>query len=111
MDKDTNKLFGCIGLAVTGFGATAIVMTVGAILEGWALSVLWEWFVVPLLGLPALPIVYAIGFSTIVVLLQNTHYDSEDRPDTKTLFLRLFWSTAGKPAFLLTVGYIVHLFV
>lgn len=45
-------------------------------LQGWVLSVLWAWFLVPL-GLTPLPVVSAIGLSMIAHLLFGDGYDPD----------------------------------
>lgn len=52
-----------------------------AVLRGWALSILWSWFMVPL-GLPTLGIAHAIGFAMTVAFL--THQDSTKVDDRET---------------------------
>lgn len=55
------------------------LMVVAAILRGWALTVLWGWFVVPLFGLPALGVAQAIGFSVTVGLIVHQYVPSKDK--------------------------------
>ena len=43
-----------------------LALTVAPIMNGFAISTLWGWFIVPMFGLPALSIPYAIGLSLIV---------------------------------------------
>lgn len=45
------------------------------LLEGWVLTKLWVWFVVPLFGLPALGVWSAAGIALVVGLL--THQDPD----------------------------------
>lgn len=44
---------------------------VGAIMNAWALSMLWGWFIVPIFKAPALSIVQAIGVALIATLLTS----------------------------------------
>lgn len=50
-----------------------IVMTLGAIWKGYVLTIVWSWFVVPTLGLPALTLVPAIGLA-LVASFMTYHY-------------------------------------
>lgn len=51
-------------MAFIGFAAIAI----GVPINGWVLSILWSWFLVPL-GVPAVNTAHAIGIATIASLL------------------------------------------
>lgn len=62
-----NKLMGCIGVIFT----IVFVLVVGTIGNGWALSVLWGWFVVSIFDLPALTLVQALGIGLIVSFFTN----------------------------------------
>jgi hypothetical protein len=48
-----------------------IFWIVAIISEGYVLSVLWGWFMVPTLGLPGISLVQAIGISLIFALLTH----------------------------------------
>ena len=63
MDKD-NSLFTCLGLLIY----VVILVVAGSIMSGWALSVLWGWFVVPLFDVPSLTIPYALGLGLVIGL-------------------------------------------
>lgn len=54
------ELFGCLGM-FTGAVALSIIHV---ILNAWALSVLWRWFIAPF-SLPTLTIAQAAGISVI----------------------------------------------
>ena len=60
--KDDNALMGCIGW----LAYTLIVIIGGSIVGGWALSVMWGWFIVPLFNLPTLGIAQAVGLMCVV---------------------------------------------
>lgn len=74
---------GLIALALLGLG---VVMIVGALSNGFALSYLWLWFVVPL-GVKPLGIAHAIGLGAIVRFL--THQYSSDSPGWSGFFVAL----------------------
>jgi len=65
-----------IVLAILG---VPTVMVLASIFNGYALSVLWRWFVVPVFGLPELGIVSAIGISMVVHFLTY-----QDMPEDKS---------------------------
>ena len=53
-----------------------------AILRGWTISILWEWFVVPF-GLPVLGIAHAIGIAILVSLLTHPYDAKKDDRETQ----------------------------
>lgn len=81
-----DKLLGCIGAILTFL----ILVVVGTVASGYALSVLWGWFVVPTFELPALTIIQALGISLVVNYftsdLQRTQEESKEKSYTKVLF-------------------------
>ena len=59
-------------------GIAALALTiVYMVVNGWAVSVLWGWFVVPL-GVPAVGIAHAIGLRCIVALCKTPKYKEPD---------------------------------
>jgi len=97
-----------IGL-ITVFVVTAVL---SALWNGYALSVLWRWFVVPVFGVPALSVCYAIGVSIVVSYL--THSYQSTASDGKTWQKQFADSLAycsAKPAIALLFGWVVTLFI
>jgi hypothetical protein len=76
---DSDKFAGCFGKLVYVVG----IAVVGAILGGWVLSVMWQWFIVPAFDAPALTIGQAIGLSLIISSLQVKHAKESDDEDWK----------------------------
>ena len=60
---------------VGGIVCVALAMAIGSIFNGYALSVLWGWFVVPVFGLPQISIVPAIGIAIVVSYLTYQMHD------------------------------------
>lgn len=104
---------GCFGLIVF----TLLAVVVGTIANGWALSTLWGWFIVPLFGLPALSIPYALGISTIAGFLlpanNTSKSDNKSNGDKElsTLFAELIALVVLRPAFAVLMGWIILQFV
>lgn len=102
------------GLTFLG-GLTAIViaLVLGSILNGWVLSTLWGWFVVPIFGLPVLPIAAAIGISLTVKYM--THQISPDCEEKKREAAeqigRLVGVTVLYPLLAVFIGWIVQKFM
>lgn len=97
------------------FGVPAFLVMVVAhsLLYGYALSVLWGWFMVPLFNAPPLSIAAAIGVATIVTLLTYkmrkedvTGDDLTPRQTGKVMLL-----LAAHPLFALALGWIVKQYV
>jgi hypothetical protein len=98
-------------LGCFGYIAASIPLT---IYRGWALTVLWGWFIAPLFGLPPLTIPFGIGLSLVVGFL-TAHYKGEELRDDE----KEWWESAlGAllhglilPTFTLAVGWIVQMFI
>lgn len=52
-------------------GAVAFAISASVVLNGYVLSVLWGWFIVPVFGLPALTIPVAIGIALVISFLTH----------------------------------------
>ena len=68
MGNTEKEIWGCVGI----FAGFIIATTIGTFVNGWALSMLWGWFVVPTFQMPDLRIVEAIGLAMIVSFLTAT---------------------------------------
>jgi peptidoglycan biosynthesis protein MviN/MurJ (putative lipid II flippase) len=104
---------GC-GVALLALLAIPVVVIVSSIANGFALSVLWGWFVVPIFGLPALTIAQAIGFSMVVSFLTYQYDDSKKKEDDRSLTERIIYlllMAILRLVIVLAVGAVVHLFV
>jgi len=75
--------------------------------HGYALSILWRWFVVPTFGIPALSIPAAIGLGlTIAYLTHQNIQEDESRPIEQAFALAVI-----KPTFALFIGWLVQFFM
>ena len=98
-----------IFLALLGF---PVLMALSSIFNGYALKVLWGWFIVPIFHLPFLNIPSAIGISLVVGYLtkQADSYVDKDKSAGVRIgesFLRAFL----QPAIALFIGWIVQKFM
>jgi len=75
------------------------------IYEGFAFSLLWSWFVVPVFKLPELTILQAIGVMLLVTMCKNTSKTRDEDPFKAVVF------SAIKIAILLIIGFILHVFI
>ncbi len=97
-------LFAVLGLVVAG----VLLAALSAVVNGWVLSILWGWFMVPTFGLPALSIPAAIGVALVVHYLTSEFNDAKD-PERKWYVPLIYALT--KPLCALLVGAIVHSFL
>ena len=103
---------GC-GVVLLALLAILLVLVVSSIANGFVLSVLWGWFVVPLFEVPSLTITQAIGFSMVVSFLTYQYNDS-DKKEEKSLAERIVYLillAIMRPVIVLAISYIVHLFM
>ena len=85
----------------------------GTLLRGWALSILWGWFIVSTFHAQPLRIVEAIGVSLVVGFLTASYpkaSTTESRPQSLLLIEAIGYSFL-LPFITLGVGWIVHLFM
>lgn len=110
MNKNNDAVASCIGLLTT----FAVTLVIASILNGWALSILWAWFIVPVFGLPALSIVQAIGLAMVVSFLTRRiaikKEDDEEEGAWLIIAKALLYAIIS-PLLTVFVGYIVTLFL
>jgi hypothetical protein len=102
-----------IGLSYFGLAVLAVVsVVVGALMNGWVLSILWGWFVLPLFGLPSLSIPKAIGLALVVGVLtkQDTQSESSNK-ETSNPIMALIARAVFAPLFVLLIGWVVKLYI
>lgn len=98
----------CVGLLVLA----VVAIVVGAVMNGYVLSVLWGWFVVPLFSAPPLSVATAIGLSLAVgMLVSRGSSSSDEKKDSGEAIVNLFAQVIFAPLFTLFVGWIVKSFV
>lgn len=90
-------LFAVIGVLTT--------LVIGPIWHGYALSIVWGWFVAPTFGIARLSIPAAIGLSAIVGFLAKS--DTDDKP-TEEQWKAAALRTFVKPAVILLFCWIVR---
>lgn len=82
----------------------------GAVLDGWILSTLWNWFVVSFFHLAQLPVYYAMGFVLIVLLFRKELiYEMKPSKFSGLYWLKLLLSITLNPILALCIGWGVHL--
>jgi hypothetical protein len=92
------------------FAACLALMLIGVLLNGWVLSLLWGWFLVPTLGLPSLSILQSIGIALAISYLTYQYIDTQPKDFTFVeKFGEILVVTIVRPFFAVTFGFIVHL--
>lgn len=106
--KSNNSLEGCLILLF----ATITAMAVGAILNGFVISVVWGWFIVPIFGLPSLTIAEAVSVVIVARAVVNpvSKSDSKNKGWEDWLSDFITYSVVG-PFMILGLAWIVSLFI
>jgi len=75
------------GMSCFGLGIYFIILIVGGILMGgWVISILWNWFIVPL-GLPAISLAHSIGLSLMVNVFKGYTESKTNEEEMGTLLI------------------------
>lgn len=100
-----------IGLVVLGALGIPALIAVASVWNGYALTILWGWFIVTTFGLPPLSLPAAIGLVLVVAYL--TAHQSEDAPkdDAGDRLIRSLVMIALRPPIILGIGWIVRQFM
>lgn len=97
---------------VVGAGVTVVAaIVVAALLKGWALTVLWGWFVAPVFHLPQLSLPAAIGLGAIVSFLTWEGVDAQEPERTRTERIARVIVVWSRPLLAVGFGWVVHLFM
>ena len=88
-----------------------IVIFYGAAMDGWALTKLWAWFVVPVFSLPALNIPQAIGIALLVGYLTTSISKTEKEDEFGLLLAKAIAIATFKPLLALGCGAVVRAFL
>lgn len=95
------------------FGTLSFIIA-SVVFDGYALSVLWEWFVVPVFHQPQLSVVSAIGIALVVnyFTIRQAQFDCQEKERSpEERFARTVIFAILKPVTGLSIGWIVHLFM
>jgi len=103
-----------LGCLISFFGLLALPFAY--VVNGWALSILWRWFVVSTLNLPSLSIPAAIGIAIIAGYLTEKGYEDEDSKnrsegDRQVYVVMSLVYAFARPLVSLGVGWIVLQFM
>lgn len=108
MNDSSKTIFGCFGLVVL----IIVGIVTSAILNGYVLMKLWEWFIMPTFeSAPALSIPVAIGVGLLVSLLTYHTTNNKSNDDSTTEGVVRFVLVVFHPLLYLVLGWIVYQFV
>jgi len=107
----------------TVLGGIAAAFTMGfyfALIKGYTISVLWNWFIVPI-GMPTINIAHAVGISLAIGYLTNDHKKAKIKKEemkknmSKKEFYEYIFKKITAPlihaATVLLVGWSIHMFM
>lgn len=103
-DKDT---LGCLG----GLVAIVVLLVVGSLMNGWALSTLWGWFIVPLFDVPSLSITQAIGIAIVASTFRAVNTKQQDDEDIVVLVVKTLVLTGVSSLLSVGFGWVIFQFV
>lgn len=98
-------------LTILAFFGIVLISALSYTWFGFALSVLWGWFMVPGLGLPPLSIGYATGVAMVVGFLTKQDNLNEKIEDWAEYYVKFVLTAALKPVIVLGIGAIVKAFL
>lgn len=108
MNEKNNVVLSCVGLVAIIVGTIVI----GSIANGYTLSLLWKWFVVPVFDIPVLSVVQAIGFGMVITFLTRHSTSSGDKAkDIYEAAGEMLGNAILYPVLVIALGYIVTLFL
>ena len=87
-------------------------MVISTLMGGWAISNLWEWFIVPTFHLQPLSVVQAIGLSMVVSYMSHTYVDTPEREESAAAKIgRVIGMAIFRPVFAVGFGWVIHQFM
>jgi hypothetical protein len=104
--NETNILEKIGKWVVVGVAGSIIVPIISfplAALDGWVISKMWGWFVMPLFAVPALHVWMAVGLAMTARLIKGLGYCEDKRRFRVQLV-----SYITAPLFVLLFGWIIH---
>jgi len=93
-------------IAIGSIGFFGFVLSFSVILNGWALWLLWGWFMVPSLSLPSLSLAQSIGVGMVISYATYTYVPRQDGGDNDRLI-----ALVAQPLIYTLLGYTVHRFM
>ena len=86
-----------------------LIFAAAMIVDGWALSIVWNWFIVDIFSAPALSIAEAIGISLVFGILTNhLQTSSDDTDDALVKGGRLLAKLFLTPVLFVLIAWVVY---
>jgi hypothetical protein len=104
-------LGGYIMVAIVAILIFVGLLLLGAILNGFALSILWGWFMIPTFQLPEIGIVQAIGIGLVISFLTHQRMQSREGEDARKVLRNQITGALIQPIAALLLGWVVHKFM
>lgn len=101
----------CVMRAIGYVTVTVLAIVYAQILNGWALSLLWTWFVVPTFDCAVLTIPAAIGIASVVRYLTNRIERKKEQQPFGEMLAQGFIIATIKPMLALAFGLVVRCFM
>ena len=100
-------------MILLAFVGIIVLGVVGSVFNGYVLSILWGWFMVPTFHLPTLSVAPAIGIAMVIGYLtkQESPDVEEKERSTGMKVARFVAQIIMKPLVALAFGWVVHLFM
>lgn len=103
-----STIFAIIAMLSGTIAIIGVITILGAILNGFVISILWGWFMVPIFHLPELSIIPATGISLVVSWFVS---HSEINKGHETDYKKAGTALIIKPIIYLFIGYIINIFM
>ena len=94
--------------AIAALVGMPVLLTLASMLNGWVLTVLWGWFMVPTFHLPELRVAPAIGLAYVVGFLTDATPSEHEKSSSCSYILM---SMVVRPVIALFFGWIVSRFM
>lgn len=94
-----------------GFASFVFVCIWASLLNGWVLTKLWSWFIVPVFSAPQLSIPAAIGLYLVVSFITHQYIKDEEDEEFILKTARAFGFSTFRPLVALLIGYIVKMWM
>lgn len=96
-----------LGVLLVGL-VTILFICTATVVQGCVLSILWNWFMPVLFGLPTLGVAGAIGVTMVFRFMKGMDYESDKKKNGWDV---IFTSVIVYPLVTLLLGYIVKQFM
>jgi len=105
--------------AILGIGMFfVVILLIGVILNGWAFTTLWNWFIASLFAVPELSIAEGMGVALVVAFITQSVKVKEiidDEDDTQEIKIKRaicsFFLVFAKPLLAIMAGWIILQFI